>query len=103
MNQPDIPLLLEQRANLKAEQERIKEAINTIDTIIKNTHPDPGTYGNHKLTYRRGLISWRKVEKDFPQNEFPQLYTGFNKTEAENQIAPNILNTYRSEETLLIK
>lgn len=103
MTQIDIPALLTQRATLKAEQARLTDAIKAIDAAIKDAHPDAGTYGDSKIVWQKGRISWKKVETDFPKTEFPQLYTSFNSKEAENQIAPAILAQYRGEETLMIK
>ena len=103
MSGVDIPALLEQRAVLKTQKDKITDAINVIEAVIKDANPAPGRYGEFTISWRKAPVSWWRVQAEFPQTEFPQLYTGFNKTVAEKQIAPAILDQYRSEQILTIR
>ena len=98
--------LMDAYQTLKAQSEAIKEQMDRIKTQLAEALPEGGTIGDHKVSIVRGRVSWPKVTKAYPENDFPQIYRQeivLDQKRAEQLIAPAQLDEYRGTPSVSIR
>ena len=91
---------------LKAQADTIKEQMDQIKTQLAEALPEGGTIGDHKVSIVRGRVSWPKIAKAYPADDFPQIYRQeivLDQKKAEQLIAPAQLDEYRGTPSVSIR
>lgn len=91
---------------LKAQADTIKEQMDQIKAQLAEALPEGGRVGDHKVSIIRGRVSWPKVAKAYPMNDFPQIYRQevvLDQKKAERLIAPAQLDEYRGAPSVTIR
>ena len=91
---------------LKTQADTIKEQMDQIKKQLAEALPEGGTIGDHKVSIVRGRVSWPRVTKAYPMNDFPQIYRQeivLDQKKAEQLIAPAQLDEYRGTPSVSIR
>ena len=98
--------LMDAYQTLKAQADTIKEQMDQIKAQLAEALPEGGRIGDHKVSIIRGRVSWQKVAKAFPEDDFPQIYRQevvLDQKRAEQLIAPAQLDEYRGAPSVSIR
>lgn len=106
MTTQNLEALMDEYQDLKDETARAKTRMDEIKALLGEHLPEGGRVGDHKVSVVRGRVSWPRVAKAYPMNDFPQLYKqeiSIDTKKAELLIAPAQLDEYRGAPSVSIR
>lgn len=99
-------LLAAQYAELKTQTEELAAQMEQIKNLLVDANPEGATLGDRKLIKVKGRVNYTKLEKAYPQETNPDLYVtsvALDKKKIETELAPAVLEEYRSSPTYQIR